>query len=177
MTARALLGFINAQDQRLMRCLNRWRPPRWFRLWMIVSTRSGDGWLWYAVGLGLLLVGPDDAYRAVLCAGLAVVAGVLLFRVLKKVSGRPRPCAIERHCWATLLPPDQFSFPSGHSITAFAIAVSLGQWYPTLLVVLLPLAACVAVSRVVLGLHYASDVAAGTTIGTVLGELSYLLFT
>ena len=51
-----------------------------------------------------------------------------LFLHLKKATGRQRPCAFEPHCWATLLPPDQFSFPSGHTITAFAVAVSLSMF-------------------------------------------------
>jgi len=34
-----------------------------------------------------------------------------------------RTCAFEPHCRPTLLPPDQFSFPSGHTITAFAVAL------------------------------------------------------
>ena len=47
--------------------------------------------------------------------------------MVKRLTGRRRPCEIAPHCWATLLPPDQFSFPSGHSITAFAIAIPVGQ--------------------------------------------------
>ena len=65
---------------------------------------------------------------AVLAAVISVGLGVLLFLRLKRAFGRRRPCAMEPHCWATLLPPDQFSFPSGHTITAFAMALSLGAF-------------------------------------------------
>ena len=81
-------------------------------------------------------------------------------------SGRA-PC--EPHCWATLLPPDQFSFPSGHTITAFAVAVSLSMFYPALLVGLLFCAVSVAASRILLGMHFLSDVLAGAAIGTAAG--------
>jgi undecaprenyl-diphosphatase len=75
-----------------------------------------------------------------------------------------------------LLPPDQFSFPSGHTITAFAAVTPLCLAYPEFQLALGFCAASVAASRVVLGMHFLSDVIAGATAGTLLGLLStYLL--
>ena len=99
---------------------------------------------------------------------LAAGVGIAAFLRLKKATGRKRPCALEPHCWATLLPPDQFSFPSGHTITAFAVAVSLSLFYPDLLIGLLFCALSVAASRILLGMHFLSDVLAGAAIGTAL---------
>ena len=76
---------------------------------------------------------------------------------------------MEPHCWADLLPPDQFSFPSGHTITAFAVAVSLSMYYPEMLPGLLFCAVSIAVSRILLGMHFLSDVLAGAAIGSALG--------
>jgi undecaprenyl-diphosphatase len=100
---------------------------------------------------------------------LSSASGVVLFVRLKRLFRRPRPCALEAHCWASLLPPDQFSFPSGHSITAFAITVPLAAVYPGLLPGLLFCALSVAISRVLLGMHYLSDVVAGSALGALLG--------
>ena len=94
----------------------------------------------------------------------------------KRTIRRPRPCAVEAHCWARLLPPDQFSFPSGHSITAFAVAVPLGTFYPALMPGLLFCAVSVALSRILLGMHYLSDVIAGSLAGTILGYAACALF-
>jgi undecaprenyl-diphosphatase len=66
------------------------------------------------------------------------------------------------------LPPDQFSFPSGHTITAFAVAISLGAFYPALALGLVFCAVSVAVSRILLGMHFLSDVLAGAVIGSAL---------
>ena len=88
---------------------------------------------------------------------------------------RTRPCAIERHCWADLLPPDQFSFPSGHSITAFACAVPLSFFYPVFAAWFFFCALSIAASRVILGLHFLSDVLAGCLLGAALGSLSFFL--
>jgi len=164
----AMLSFIDHRDHRLMRHVNRWPAPRWIRIWMICATRGGDGWLWYALGLTLLLFGGDARFMAVGAATLAAGAGIALFLRIKKATGRKRPCAIEPHCWATLLPPDQFSFPSGHTITAFAVAVSLSRFYPELAPGLFFCAISVATSRILLGMHFLSDVLAGAAIGTLL---------
>jgi undecaprenyl-diphosphatase len=73
------------------------------------------------------------------------------------------------------LPPDQFSFPSGHSIGAFAFAVSIGLFEPSLMYGLLFCALSVAISRVILGLHFLSDVVIGSLIGAGLGYACYQL--
>jgi undecaprenyl-diphosphatase len=177
MTARRMmLSFITNQDHRLMRRVNRWRAPRWIRVWMLAATRAGDGWLWYSLGIVLLFAGGPHRFAAVTSAALAAVAGIAVFMVLKRVSGRKRPCALEPHCWAKLLPPDQFSFPSGHSITAFAVVVPLTAFYPEMMFGLLFCAASVAISRIILGMHFLSDVLAGCALGSLLGYASFCVF-
>src|SRR6267143_1823689 len=57
--ARNLWGYIDRRDHRVMQRMNRWRAPRWFRIWMIVATRMGDGWIWYGLGLMLLVWRPS----------------------------------------------------------------------------------------------------------------------
>jgi undecaprenyl-diphosphatase len=158
-----------------MRRVNRWMPPRWMRLWMVAATRGGDGWLWYAVGLAVGLDGGPQRFHALLAAVLAVSVGITLFLWLKRVCGRKRPCSLETHSWATLLPPDQFSFPSGHTITAFAMVVSVGTFYPAMLIGLIFCAFSVALSRILLGMHFLSDVVAGAVIGSALGYTAALL--
>lgn len=173
--ARAILGFGQRTDYRVMRRVNGWPAPKWLRLWMMAATRCGDGWLWYAAGAMVAVFGGRERVPALLATALAVGAGIALFLKLKKACHRRRPCALEPHCWATLLPPDQFSFPSGHTITAFAVAISLGGFYPAILPGLLFCAASVAASRVLLGMHFLSDVIAGAAIGSALGALAVAL--
>jgi len=159
-------SYIALGDHRLMLRVNRWHPPRWIRLWMICATRGGDGWLWYALGLVLLLFGGEQRFLAVGSGALGASAGIALFLQLKRTIRRPRPG--EPHCWARLLPPDQFSFPSGHTITAFAVSISLAAFYPDLTIGLLFCAVSVAASRILLGMHFLSDVLAGAAIGSLL---------
>jgi len=169
------LSWVASRDHRLMVRVNHWRPPRWMRLWMLAATRGGDGGLWYALGLAVALYGGPQRFHALLAATLAVATGVTLFLELKRAFRRKRPCALEPHCWADLLPPDQFSFSSGHTITAFAVAVSLGGFYPEMLPGLLFSAISIAASRVVLGMHFLSDVLAGAALGATLGAIATAL--
>lgn len=170
-----VLSLIVTADHRLMRRLHRWSAPRWVRLWMIASTRGGDGWLWYLLGATLLLAGGPQGALAVRQSTVAALSGVALFLWLKKSTARRRPCALERHCWANLLPPDQFSFPSGHTITAFAVATPVVAHFPQLALPVWFCALSIALSRLVLGMHFFSDVAAGATLGYLLGAAARTL--
>jgi undecaprenyl-diphosphatase len=169
-------GFITRGDYSIMHRANNWVAPRWVRFYVLGATRGGDGWLWYAMGLAILLFGGEQRFAALGAAGLSSVLSIVLFIWLKRFTGRRRPCQIEPHCWATLLPPDQFSFPSGHTMTAFAVAIPLSLFYPDLTIGLLFCALSIAMSRILLGMHFLSDVVAGALIGTGLGYLGYFAF-
>jgi undecaprenyl-diphosphatase len=166
---RSVWGFIERRDFRVMQRMNRWRAPRWIRYWMIAATRMGDGWLWYGLGIMLLVYGGPQRFSAIGAAGAAAVGGIFVFKVLKHLSQRQRPCQIEPHCWSKVLPPDKFSFPSGHTMTAFSIALVVSYFYPSLEGTLFFVAISIAVSRVVLGMHFLSDVLAGMVLGVALG--------
>ena len=73
---------------------------------------------------------------------------------------------------AWIAPLDEFSFPSGHTLHAVTFTLIAIAWFPALAWILLPFAASVALSRVVLGLHYPSDVLAASVIGSALASLS-----
>lgn len=167
--------FLANNDQKLMNRLNRWYPPAWFRIWMLGASRGGDGWLWYAMLLLLALFGGGDRFRAVSAAVISTGAGVGIFVLVKQLFRRKRPCDLGPHAWAHLLPPDQFSFPSGHTITAFSMATSLMKFYPDLTGILLFCAISIALSRLMLGMHFLTDVLAGAAIGIGLGYTGFIL--
>ncbi len=174
--AKSVWGFIERRDHRVMRRMNRWKAPRWIRFWMLAATRMGDGWLWYCLAAILLLGGGANRYAAVGAAGSAAIAGVFLFKALKHISHRERPCQFEPHCWSKVLPPDQFSFPSGHTMTAFSVALVVSYFYPSLEGPLYFLAISIGVSRIVLGMHFLSDVLAGAVLGSAFGAASLVAF-
>lgn len=98
-------------------------------------------------------------------------AGGIAAQLLKHVIGRARPRLIEAfgpyHFDMLSMKNSLASFPSGHSTTAFSMAVALGLIVPRLRVVLFPLATAIALSRVVVQAHYVSDIVGGGTLGVV----------
>jgi len=163
-----LLVSVNAADLRLSHRLRAWAPPRWFRIWMVAASRFGDGPGWIAVAVGLLASGAHG--RAAVASGVvAALFASLTFMGLKRRFRRRRPCDIAPHPVFHVRPPDAFSFPSGHTMNAFAIATVLAVRFPALSPALILLAACIGTSRVVLGLHFASDVWVGAALGALIG--------
>ncbi len=150
----------------------RWRPAR--RLFAIVS-RVGDGLFWYALMLVLPFYAGMQGLEVTLQMALTGALGVAFYRWLKLGTSRERPCA--RHAAIDLagVPLDRFSFPSGHTLHAVAFSVLACAHFPDLAWLLVPFTALVALSRVVLGLHYPSDVLAGALIGATLATASQAL--
>lgn len=144
-------------------------------------SRLGDGVFWYLLMAGFVLAGllrGREAWGVGVAAHLAVtgVAALTLYKGLKRWTRRPRPCAADARIRARVAPLDEFSFPSGHTLHAVAFTAVALAHAPALAWLLLPFAASVAVSRVVLGLHYPSDVIAATGIGAALAWASCLGF-
>jgi undecaprenyl-diphosphatase len=164
-------SLVTASDFRVSGRLQDWTPPRWFRVWMLGASRLGDGWLWLVAGAGLAAGGSELVLAAAAVA--AALANIVLVLVKGRVR-RPRPCdlAKPRHFDVMPLlhiPSDRYSFPSGHSLNAFALATVLALAFPLTAVPVLLVAASVAASRVVLGLHFLSDVLAGAALGALIG--------
>jgi undecaprenyl-diphosphatase len=129
-----------------------------------LGAHLGDGALWAAAVGGLLIWGTPFARRLALVAFLAVLASAGAATAIKYIVRRPRPQ--ERSGFYT---PryDRYSFPSGHAARMAAIAVVLGHLAPPLAPLGYGLALVVAVCRILVGVHYPSDVLAGWFIGWI----------
>jgi undecaprenyl-diphosphatase len=114
---------------------------------------------------GLLLRRPGVLAASIL-AVLAAGAGLIVAALLARVVDRPRPFVSHPQIHAFLAHAADPGFPSDHATAAFAIAVVLvvrlgPRWWPVLV-----FAAALAVSRVLVGVHYPADVLAGALLGT-----------
>jgi len=144
------------------------------RLFALVS-RLGDGVAWYVLMAAMVLFDGIDGLRASLHMAATGALALLLYKALKRWTRRPRPFAADVRIRAWIAPLDEFSFPSGHTLHAVSFTIVALAWYPPLAWLLLPFTAMVALSRVVLGLHWPSDVFAATLIGGTLAALSLWL--
>jgi undecaprenyl-diphosphatase len=160
-------------DEALLLGVRRWHAPS-VTLLMRALTRFGDASSWVLVGLVLLAAGgPARRYGMLLASG-AIIATVLS-QALKRICKRPRPSAGIGGFTALTENPDVFSFPSGHTAAAFAVAIALAGcgWLGPFH---LSLALAIGMSRVYLGAHYPLDVAAGGAAGLIAGLAARGLF-
>lgn len=135
----------------------------------------GDGLFWYALMLGLLLAHGKNAGLAVLHMIVAGLVCTSIYRALKKGTLRPRPYEVHAHIAAGAVPLDRFSFPSGHTLHAAAFSIVASAYFPGLAPMLAAATLVTALSRVVLGLHYPSDVLAGGGLGAAVALASLSL--
>ncbi|WP_345207400.1 phosphatase PAP2 family protein [Fodinibacter luteus] len=129
---------------------------------------------WFAVAALLAVAGGPTGRRAALTGVAAIgAASLVVNQPMKQLGGRSRPDRVlhevPRPRWVEM--PTSTSFPSGHSASAAAFAVSVGDVVPALRVPLRIAAGTVAFSRVHTGVHYPGDVAVGVVTGALLGRL------
>lgn len=136
-------------------------------------SKLGDGPLWYALIFTPLALRGADGLPATLHLAAIGTFAVLLYKTLKRWTRRPRPCASDIRIRAWVAPLDEFSFPSGHTLHAVAFSIIAIAYAPMAAWILVPFALSVAASRVILGLHYPSDVLAATGIGAALAFGSF----
>lgn len=151
---------------------NRWAAQRAFVRFFGVVSRLGDGVFWYALMLAVAVCGGNRGRVAAVLMVATGIAATVLYRLLKRWTRRPRPFRAHREIVAHVAPLDEFSFPSGHTLHAVSFTVIALAYFPLLAPLLVPFTLLVAASRVVLGLHYPSDVLAATLIGFALAGTS-----
>jgi undecaprenyl-diphosphatase len=151
--------------------------PLW---WVMVGlTLLGSGWnlLWLAP---VLIARATRPFGWALLRALVVCAGLVF--LLKTWVGRPRPWSTLENVRPLWDAPQNFSFPSGHATGSFAVAAFFAAvwWHRaggrgTNLAksgALFTVAAAIAYSRVYLGVHYPSDILAGSVLGSLVGMLA-----
>lgn len=134
-------------------------------------SRSGDGYLHLLLPLllwQLKLPGFDD-FIALLAAALLLER--LVYWVLKNSLKRKRPQEAVPGLRSLIVASDQFSFPSGHSSGAFLLATTLVLVYGGPVAAIYLWAGGVALSRVVLGVHFPGDIVAGGLMGSAIALL------
>jgi undecaprenyl-diphosphatase len=150
------------------------RLPSLHRIMAWVS-RSGDGVFWYTLMAAIFLLGAEQGRLVAVQMGVTAIVGVAVYKLLKNSLLRVRPYITHPEVCRLTAPLDYYSFPSGHTLHAVSFTMVSGAWYPMLLWITVPFMLLVAMSRVLLGLHYPTDVIAGALVGLALASLSLSL--
>ena len=169
----ATLARLQDWDERICVSLNRGIHVRpLLQLFRAVSW-LGNGIFWYGLMLAMLLAEAGRAIAPFVHMVLAGLACTFIYKLLKRGTLRPRPFHVHQHIAAGAQPLDQFSFPSGHTLHAVAFTLVACAYYPQLAFLAVPFTLLVAASRMVLGLHYPSDVLAGAALGALVAAASF----
>ncbi len=130
-----------------------------------VISRLGDGIFWYVLILSLPLFNGYSGVVQMLYISLVGAVSVTLYKLLKVHLIRERPYISFGSIIAQAKPLDRYSFPSGHSMNAACLAILLASCEVLLTEIVFIFASLVAMSRVILGMHYPSDVLVGLILG------------
>jgi undecaprenyl-diphosphatase len=163
----AIRGRVGAGDRAIFQAVTGRHRARLDGPMAKVSQAADRGRVWLAVSVVLAAIGGCRGRRAA-ARGLTVLAmtsGIVNLGA-KSVLRRERPAVEPDAGKPALRPvPASFSFPSGHTASAFAYASAAGLESRSLIAPLGALALAIGVSRVYVGAHYPTDVAAGAVIG------------
>jgi undecaprenyl-diphosphatase len=135
-------------------------------------SRLGDGLIWYLLMAAMPVMLGRAGLMVAAQMGATGLAGLVIYKQLKSRLVRERPYIGLAGVECAMAPLDRYSFPSGHTLHAVCFTVLAVAHVPQLAPLLVPFAALVAMSRVVLGLHYPTDVLAGAALGALLATAS-----
>lgn len=141
------------------------------RFFALIS-RLGNGVFWYSLIILLPFIFGLQGLHAAIHMTIVGLIGTALYKFLKKRMIRHRPCVQHKDIRLGTAPLDHYSFPSGHTLHAVIFSTIAISYFPVLAWLLVPFASLIALSRIILGLHYPSDVAAGAVIGAVLAGIT-----
>jgi membrane-associated phospholipid phosphatase len=171
--AMSLLRRIDGYDRAVYRSVAQIRLPLLDEPLKVVSNFANFSKPWFLASGFLAILGGGRGRRAALTGLAAIGATSLLVNQPMKIAGeRHRPdrdgVGVPQRRWVRM--PSSTSFPSGHSGSAAAFAVAVGDVTPALRVPLRVAASVVAFSRVYTGVHYPGDVLVGAAVGALVGR-------
>ncbi|MEH6890759.1 phosphatase PAP2 family protein [Bacillus sp. JJ864] len=124
-----------------------------------------------------LLVLTNGSLRGVaIASAISLLISHIPVQIFKKCYPRKRPYLTIHNAKYPMNPLVDHSFPSGHTTAIFSVIIPFLLYEPRMTFLLLPVAICVGISRIYLGLHYPSDVLVGMCLGTIAGIVSYYQF-
>ena len=170
------LARIQAMDTSITRWLNQVHGKSWLTQFFAHISRLGDGVFWYGIMLLLPLMYGNRAIITSLHMAVTGLVALFVYKFLKSRTSRPRPFIANNTIIRCAPALDEYSFPSGHTLHAVAFSIILLSYLPQWFWVVVPFSILIALSRPILGLHYASDVVAGAALGGGIAGISLLLF-
>ncbi len=163
------MNWIQRFDWAILRALQAIRNPVLDGIVPFITFLGDAGWIWIAIGIALLCYRPYRKQGILLLAGLLL--GLLLGNVLlKNLVARARPCWLDPNVLLLIDLPQDYSFPSGHTLSSFIAATVLSKTNRKIAIGAWILASLIALSRLYLFVHFPTDVLFGAILGIGIGS-------
>jgi undecaprenyl-diphosphatase len=138
-------------------------------------SHTGNGYYYPLLPLLICFFSPDKALDFLTAGIIAFLFELPAHLAIKNLVKRDRPCDVLANVNRRITPSDKFSFPSGHTAAAFAMATLISFHFPILTLPVMAWALLVGFSRIYLGVHYPTDILAGIVIGVTSGLSGVML--
>ncbi|MGI6262550.1 MAG: phosphatase PAP2 family protein [Succiniclasticum sp.] len=140
--------------------------------WEFITDLGNMSAFWIVIAIALLIFKKTRATGVAVTLSVAL-NGLIANGILKVLVARPRPFMTYADITPLISHPSGYSFPSGHTACAFAVAFVLYQMLPRRYgIPAMILAFLIGLSRLYLGVHYPTDVLGGMLIGCAIAKLA-----
>lgn len=165
-------------DEQIFTAIRTKGHPRFLEYVVMVFSMTGNfGVFWLLFAAGFWVFNQEHTIGIMVLMPFVVYPTLLVNFIIKVALRRERPVHTEANLRPLVGVPSSRSFPSSHAAMSFAAAVFMTNFHPSLWPLFFGVALVMAWSRVYVGVHYPSDVLAGTVVGLIMGWLILRLMT
>ncbi len=170
-----IIKFLSHIDDKIFLCIFNENPNRILKRVMYAFSRIGDGYVWLFFATVFVIMRLPYIYIYIIRTISTVVTCIIIFTYFKNLVNRERP--YQKHNKKPMIKaPDRYSFPSGHTMTSFAITISFGTYNLPIFIIFLSVSTLIGISRIYTGVHYTFDVLVSAIIGATIGICSNIIF-
>ena len=173
---KAILEYISHRDINILRIINNSWKCKFLDIIMPAMTYLGSFPFMFIFCTVAFLFSNTLLHVMAIKAMISITISTGIGKLLKISVNRLRPFIDIPNLNIKKIGIDKYSFPSGHTTGAFSLAVIIALYFPIFGFITIPLAFCVGISRMYIGVHYPTDVIVGVFIGSICSLLTYRFF-
>lgn len=166
---------IEHRDAVILRVVNNSLKCSVLDILMPVITYFGSGFVTIPICAAAILNKNTSVHRFGINSALALSVSYIISEIIKITVNRLRPFLKMENLNIKKIGIDKYSFPSGHTTAAFSIGIMGSLFLPAASVIFIVIAFTVGISRMYLGVHYPTDVFAGSILGSITSICIFLL--
>lgn len=166
---------INNLDNYILVTINKYLKNKYLdRLMPLITSMGNLGAVWILIAVFLLLDKPFNKVGGIIILTL-IISTLIGEGIIKHIVRRVRPCENHNKDRLLIKKPISYSFPSGHTLSSFAVAEVLSVYFVQYKLLFMTIAFLIALSRIYLYVHYPTDVLAGIIIGFMCSKIVFII--